>query len=456
MFKSVQFKIIFIITLFTLMFIAYNLIEKSGQNLEVQSLFKLREKEKNELFDRLVKLQGSSLEIFAYDYTFWDEMVNFVSSKDTTWAYKEVSSGLPNYKVNFVWIYDAYDSLIYSFNTLYKPGYKRSPFGKDELRKIFGNEYFSHFFMKMDTCLIELRVAPIQPSMDLERKSKPRGRFVAARLWNQSLLKDLNNLTEANVSLIPPNMKKPDVKSDDDDIVIKRDLCNSDGSPLITLYAVFDNDILIGTLLNLYNEKYIAVMIFSIVSILILLGLLVNWVSRPIKKLSDGLKFRDVKYIESLKGRDNEFGRLANTIIGLFKHEEALKKEIIEHEITLESLMKSEASVTESREYYKHLFENAHDAIMIIEPENEKIVDVNERACKIYGYSEEEFKVIDLSRLTSGSRNGKELIENTLKYEHLSGYETTHVNKNLEPMNMEINSSVINVKDRKLILTVSR
>ena len=172
MFKSVQFKIIFIITLFTLLFIAYILVEKSGdKNAEVQSLFKLRESEKNELFDRLVKLQGSPLEIFAYDYTFWDEMVNFVSSRDTTWAFKEVSSGLSNYNVNFVWIYDADDSLIYSFNTLDRPDYKKSPFGKVELKKIFGEKrYFSHFFMNMDTCLIEIRVAPIQPSVDLGKK----------------------------------------------------------------------------------------------------------------------------------------------------------------------------------------------------------------------------------------------------------------------------------------------
>ena len=35
-------------------------------------------------------------------------------------------------------------------------------------------------------------------------------------------------------------------------------------------------------------------------------------------------------------------------------------------------------------------------------------------------------------------------------------YETTHYNKLNEQMSIEINSSVINVKDRKLILTVNR
>ena len=382
--------------------------------------------------------------------------MNFVSSKDTLWAYKEVSPGLANYKVDLIWIYNSDDSIIYSFNTLDRTDYKKSPFGKDELKKITGKEYFSHFFMKMDTCLVEVRVAPIQPSSDIERKSEPRGWFVAAKVWGPQVLKDLNNLTEAEVSIVPLNEHPEEIKLDGDEFIIKRELNKYDGSALKTMYAVFDNDILIDTLLNLYNEKYIAIMIFSIVSILLLLGLLVIWVSRPIKKLSDGLKFRDVKYIERLKNRDNEFGKLANTIVGYFEHEEALNKEIKEHKITLESLVKSETSLKESREYYKHLFEDAHDAIMIIEPENEKIVDVNEQACIMYGYSEEEFKEISLLRLTSGSRNGKELIENTLKYEHLSGYETTHVTKSGGEMNMEINSSVINVKDRKLILTVNR
>ena len=74
----------------------------------------------------------------------------------------------------------------------------------------------------------------------------------------------------------------------------------------------------------------------------------------------------------------------------------------------------------------------------------------------MYGYTPEEFKKISLYKITSGTVNGKELIENTLANEHLIGYETTHFNKMQEQMNIEINSSVINIKDQKLILTVNR
>lgn len=212
----------------------------------------------------------------------------------------------------------------------------------------------------------------------------------------------------------------------------------------------------INTKMGIFNEGYISVIIFPLVSLLLLLGLLIIWVFRPLKKLSDILKYRDLKYIESLKNRNNEFGSLANAITGFFKHEEALQKEIKELELTQQALTKSEASLKESREYYKHLFYNAHVAIMIIEPENERIIDVNERACELYGYSNEEFKKFTLCELLGGSSNGKELIEKTLINEHISGYETTQISKLRGQMNIEINSSVINVNNRKYILTVNR
>ena len=288
----------------------------------MQSLFKLRETEKNELFDRLVKLQGSSLEIFAYDYTYWDEMVNFIHSRDATWAYNQISTGLVNYNMNFIWLYDSNDSLIYSFNTIDRPEYKKSPFSGEELKHVFSKEYFSHFFMKMDTCLVEFRVAPIQPSTDVERKTQPQGRLIAGRLWGTTMLKDLTKLTEAEISLVPDKINNSQLsgkKMDGDEIVLTENWMILTGNRLF-IYALFDNDVLIETLLGLYNDKYFAIMLFSIISILLLLALLIIWVSRPIKNLSDCLKYRDVKYIERLKNRDNEFGRLANIIIGFFKH----------------------------------------------------------------------------------------------------------------------------------------
>lgn len=61
-----------------------------------------------------------------------------------------------------------------------------------------------------------------------------------------------------------------------------------------------------------------------------------------------------------------------------------LKKEIAQHQKTLKVLSKAEAN-------YREIFDKASDAIFVNELETGMIIDVNKKACKITGYTKEEF-----------------------------------------------------------------
>ena len=55
-----------------------------------------------------------------------------------------------------------------------------------------------------------------------------------------------------------------------------------------------------------------------------------------------------------------------------------------------------------SEESYRSIFESAEDALFIHDPDTGAILDVNPKACAVYGYSAEEMRGVDIGLLSSG------------------------------------------------------
>ena len=70
--------------------------------------------------------------------------------------------------------------------------------------------------------------------------------------------------------------------------------------------------------------------------------------------------------------------------------QEALEKIKNELAQTIEKLKVYEEHLRESREKYRDLFENANDAIFLVDS-NFRYIDVNQRAVEIFGFSKDEF-----------------------------------------------------------------
>lgn len=135
------------------------------------------------------------------------------------------------------------------------------------------------------------------------------------------------------------------------------------------------------------------------------------------------------------------------------------KGEIFAYEGTVRDITerkKAEELLRESEEYYRTLFENAHDAIMVFEPEKEIILDCNEMCAKLYGYKKEELIGTSLESLTKYVEKGKERIEELLKKGVLKNFETTHFKKDRTEMILEVNASLIKYRGKVAILSINR
>jgi len=66
----------------------------------------------------------------------------------------------------------------------------------------------------------------------------------------------------------------------------------------------------------------------------------------------------------------------------------------------LERLVEERTRLLEwKRQNYRRIFESAHDAIIVFRPEDEQVLNVNRRACEVYGFTREEFLRISLASI---------------------------------------------------------
>jgi PAS domain S-box-containing protein len=114
------------------------------------------------------------------------------------------------------------------------------------------------------------------------------------------------------------------------------------------------------------------------------------------------------------------------------------------------------AALEKSERDYRGLFENAHDAILIFEPEGERILDANERASEMYGVPREELLGKSLEAFSANVAEGKRRIEEIVADGVLTGYQTAHRRQDGSLILLDVNASMVDYGGRRAILSIQR
>lgn len=115
-----------------------------------------------------------------------------------------------------------------------------------------------------------------------------------------------------------------------------------------------------------------------------------------------------------------------------------------------------ETQLKSSAEQYRKLFEQAHDAIVIFSPEDETVIDVNRRACDLYGFKREEFIGLSMRSISKNVKQGSENLSLTLEKGYYHNFQSVQYKKDMTEMLMEINASVFMYNNKKVILSINR
>jgi PAS domain S-box-containing protein len=114
----------------------------------------------------------------------------------------------------------------------------------------------------------------------------------------------------------------------------------------------------------------------------------------------------------------------------------------------------AEEALRRSERYYRSLYENAHDPIMLIDPTTERVLDVNRRACDMYGFERDEFLNLTLKEISVESGGTAET--ESLSTSGFHQFETIHRRKNGSQMHLDVNYSVVAYGEQKAILMINR
>jgi formate hydrogenlyase transcriptional activator len=107
-------------------------------------------------------------------------------------------------------------------------------------------------------------------------------------------------------------------------------------------------------------------------------------------------------------------------------------------------------------EEYRNLFVHATDAIIVYEPEGGTILDVNERACEMYGLPREALLARDFRQLFGEPAQGESYIEDLLAEGLVRGFEAVHLRADGTPFNLSVSSSVVEYQGGRAVLSLQR
>ncbi|HZG00468.1 MAG TPA: CHASE4 domain-containing protein, partial [Chitinophagales bacterium] len=348
---KLQIRIILIISLFFVLFLAGFGLNKYFESQTFNDLIESKIKENSENIGKIIELKSEDLRLIVeQEFSVWDEMRDYVYMKSDSALAVENRKHLKSFEVNAinnllgdynfagVWVFDTLFRPVYATVNTSKEGLTTSIIDSASIARLFFDEQgkrikaFPHYFVKRGDNLLELRASSIHGTDDPQRKGPAMGYFVSAKLWDQLYLNELGLLSGGNIKICFETIETSCYQD------FSRDLqagVHTSLKPLIgpnqepVAFAVIQiPSLMYKQFLDSSTRNFYYNVIFCITIILLLLVLLINWVTSPLGLISRSLLNEDTRQIAELAEENNEFGRLSRLIIRFFKQKNELKEEV--------------------------------------------------------------------------------------------------------------------------------
>lgn len=319
-------------------------------------------KDRGVLLDSLVELTGESLQNFAGDYSYWDELVDFVQTGDPDWAKANIEVSLVTFHAHGAWVLRPDASQVYGATRETDPALVALPVPRELLAEKLKATPFAHFYARTAAGLLEFRTAPIQPTADVNRVSPALGWFIVARLWSEARLEPLKRVLESEISLVEfgPLTMPPAGSSS---IVLRRDLCDLRGNVAMVLQVRYSST----PLALLLRHHQSDMLIFASFGAVMLLGIVIGvgqWVIRPLRRLEQSLAANSPEPLAPLLRAPDEFGRLAKLVGNSFEHRRQLELEVDERRRVELALRQSQEESRGVSNLKSRLARDLHDGVI--------------------------------------------------------------------------------------------
>ena len=384
---KIQTKIILLLFFITCLFLAAFMLMRYSQRSREEMIIRTRVLEKNTLFDKILKLESASLEMFVYDLSNSDEMVSIAAGRNLEQASRSIDPLLSGYNVQAVWIFDSAFTPRYfthaiddtKFRSIEMPRLLNSP--------SFASHFFSHFFLSTPCGVMEIQTAPIQPAGDQQRETAPQGFLVAGRLWSRDYVDELSILTESTIAITPLRDVEESFEGSytynyrTGSFSFSRIFYDWNKNPLLRV-SINNESPMLKEFNRMTARQMMLFTVFASAFIIAILYFLVRWVNIPLAAISRSLKTDNPQFISRLAVSRTEFGNLARLIVAFFNQKADLVREVSERK-------RAEEALTEANEALVALIEASPLAIVSIAA-GYTVKIWNPAAVRMFGWKEDE------------------------------------------------------------------
>jgi len=355
---KIRVRLILLLFLLTLIFLGVLMLQRSYEQKRLISLLKTVQVERESIFDKVLELKRAPMYSFSYDYSYWDDMVNFVTTGDKKWGTENLDSSLAIFKANAVWVYNLDCQLVYSVNNLKDDSglLKEIPIPKAAISGLFVHPPFCHFFVNTPKGIMEIYGALIQPFSDLKRQSPGKGYFFCSRLWDNVYISELLELTGSSL-VIADTVESQQLKSGENGVSFLRTLTGWDDKPLKYLIISVASKAIEGTKRAAIKIS-IFFIIFAVATLAIVYFFIAYWINTPLEFMSQALKQKDPAPLKYLANQSTEFGDISRLMDDFFKQRVKIVQEIAERKTAEEKLSQALQDEKKSREIVNSMLED--------------------------------------------------------------------------------------------------
>lgn len=403
----------------------------------------------NGLIKTSINSYNKTYESLVSDYSFWDDMVDYVNGKkNKVWEVENLYILFKSYGINAVWVYDK-DKNIKFFVDNFRNDTSFYDIGLSDFDwKEFKENRGISFQKKIKDKYCFIFGKTIHPSYDFERKSEPEGYFIIAKTLDNDMLNYCYSICGCELKIIEDSIL-PDYYNLVDATYTSSYPFNNNNGELIGSLRATKKSLFLE---KLHKQSVYTIVFLSFLTLFVLCVIYYGFdilVNRPLKLLNQAIIDKSDEKINKLTIKNNEFGKF-----GLLLKEFINKNKLLENEVAKRK--KADESINELNKMYKSIFDDSSVAICF--SLEQKLINVNNAFLELFKYNSfEELKDIEIIDLICEE-------DKSILFERYKRAEMGLINENSydvrikcsdgEIRDVNVKSNVIELNDKKYNLTI--
>lgn len=364
----IRFKILIFVIFYNLLIVSMQ-IANYYFNINRIDLYVIQEKDLlQKSAQTAVSVSNEYINTTASDYTYYDEMVDFTRSKDTTFAQNNLNQLVGYEYIDYMFVYDSNTELIYKTKKI-----SYIPFENPLSNQVLNNmlyvraqtqERFKQAYLKQDTAIFFVSAATIHPAVDKSRLIPPSGVLVLAKYLGKDYIKKLSSITYSHVSLyldsslIRSNAQHP--------IHTRIDIKNSDNEYIASLFFERDDEFVFESK-RMIRRFTILVIAILVISVFAMAWVFRSMIMKPFIDIFNSLNNNTPTPILKYLDKKNEVSMLAAAIQKGFLQNEELGLKYEEIKNLNEEIQAFNEELKMQNEEIQVLSQNAYEQKLIVE-----------------------------------------------------------------------------------------